>query len=99
MTIGNPEKDRDEYGCDMPHCSNNFDITDEKRVATVRNGEVIAFCAKHCEQLLQKGINLKTLKEAKNELPSYEELQRELIRKQHKREQQDFIHTLWCEGK
>ncbi len=57
-----------EVNCDFPACREYFDTTDGARVAAVRSGDVVAFCAEHSAHLIVRGVNLRTLQEVRREL-------------------------------
>ena len=59
---------RDEMKCDFLHCAGNFDTAHERKVAIIKDGEIMAFCAQHCEQLTENGVALRTLDEVQREV-------------------------------
>ncbi|MBI3632429.1 MAG: hypothetical protein HY225_03205 [Candidatus Vogelbacteria bacterium] len=86
----------DDISCDFPGCGKEYDKRDGKRVAIVKDGEIMCFCAEHCKVLASKGVKLQVHREVLDELEDakYAEGDRRL-----ERERDEFIKSLKVKSK
>lgn len=61
--LGGASMHREDYGCNFPYCDSDFDKTDGAKVAIVKDGNILAFCATHSTRLSREGIKLRALAE------------------------------------
>jgi len=84
-----------EHQCDFPGCSERYDTTPRAVNAIVKDGENMAFCAKHSRRLLEDGVKLRPLDEIHAEANKRKEEQEAAERKaQAERIERDFIDSL-----
>ncbi len=57
----------DDISCDFPYCGKEYDKRSGKRVALVKDGEIMCFCAEHCKELTANGVNLRVHDEVLDE--------------------------------
>ncbi|MEK7654374.1 MAG: hypothetical protein AAB345_03835 [Patescibacteria group bacterium] len=57
----------EETACDFPECVRHFEHIPDAKVAILKNGKTLAFCAEHTKILINAGVILKSLNEIRED--------------------------------